>query len=117
MIELRRAPRINVTWRAGVKLKDGRLLLCKAINISKTGLLLECSQALSPGKIYPLLIEVPSLVARSELVRVSCQCEVKHVVLSGDNYRVGVALAGLPGSDAELISAWVSMANQRATVV
>ena len=106
MIELRRAPRINVTWRAGVKLKDGRLLL-----------LLECSQALSPGKIYPLLIEVPSLVARSELVRVSCQCEVKHVVLSGDNYRVGVALAGLPGSDAELISAWVSMANQRATVV
>ena len=116
MIELRRAPRINVTWRAGIKLKDGKLLLCKAINISKTGLLLECSHNLSPGKTYPLIIEIPSLTDRSELIRVSCQCEVMHVVLSGNNYRIGVSLDGLPGSGNELINAWVSMANQKATV-
>ena len=115
MIELRKAPRINVTWRAGVRLKDGRILLCKAVNVSKTGLLLECTQTLSPGVAYPLVIEIPSIVNRAELIRVSCQCEVKHSVLSGDYYRIGVALTGLPSSDGELISAWVSMTSQQMT--
>ncbi|MFZ6847171.1 PilZ domain-containing protein [Undibacterium sp. RuRC25W] len=117
MIELRKAPRVNVTWRAGVKLKDGRLIVCNAVNSSKNGLLLECAQGLSLDVTYPLIIEIPSLANRAELIHVSCQCEVKHVVLKGENYRIGIALSGLPSNDGELISAWVSMTSQNMSVV
>ncbi|MBC3861879.1 PilZ domain-containing protein [Undibacterium jejuense] len=116
MIELRKAPRINVTWRTGIKLKDGSLMFCRAVNISKTGLLLDCPQRLMRNQTYHAMIEIPSIEIRSEIIRVSCQCEIKHIVLTDDHYRVGIALDGLSDLHQELINAWVSKANQKATV-
>ncbi|MFZ6687028.1 PilZ domain-containing protein [Undibacterium sp. SXout11W] len=116
MIELRRAPRINVTWRTGIKLKDGSVMLCRTVNISKTGLLLDSPQRLIRDQIYHAMIEIPSIEIRSEIIRVSCQCEIKHIVLTDDHYRVGIALDGLSDLHQELINAWVSKANQKATV-
>jgi len=91
-------------------------MFCRTVNISKTGLLLDCPQRLIRDQIYQAMIEIPSIDARSEIIRVSCQCEVKHIVLTDDHYRVGIALGGLSDLHKELINAWVSKANQKATV-
>ncbi|WP_428718763.1 PilZ domain-containing protein [Undibacterium curvum] len=113
MVELRRAPRINVTWRCGIKLTDGRLLMCRAINISAEGILLISEVNLVPARSYPMLVEIPSIKDPKEIFRVSCKGNVRHVVLSDGNYRAGIHLSDMSEVHKELVSAWVSMAEKK----
>ncbi|MFZ4527320.1 MAG: PilZ domain-containing protein [Undibacterium curvum] len=113
MVELRRAPRINVTWRCGIKLSDGRLLMCRAINISSEGILLISEEKLIPSRSYPMMVEIPGIKDPKEIFRVSCKGNVRHVVLSDGNYRAGIHLSDMSEVHKELVSAWVSMAEKK----
>ena len=107
-MELRRSPRINVTWRSGIKLSDGRLVMAKVINISADGLLLHCSENLVAMRVYPMMIEIPRIDKLSEIFNVACKGTIRHSVLSGDTYRVGVQLSEMSSLHAELVDAWIN---------
>ncbi|MCH8622105.1 PilZ domain-containing protein [Undibacterium sp. TS12] len=108
MIELRRSPRITVTWRAGVKLPDGSLVIAKIINVSAEGVFLQTSANLIPQRAYPMMIEIPGIVQEAEIYKVSCKGTVKHATLSGDSYNVGMQLSDMSELHAQLVIAWVS---------
>ncbi|MES2036274.1 MAG: PilZ domain-containing protein [Pseudomonadota bacterium] len=108
MIELRRSPRVTVTWRAGVKLPDGRLILAKIVNISAEGVLLHTSENLIPQRSYPMLIEIPGIFQEAEIYKVSCKGMVRHAILSGEIYHVGIQLSEMSELHAELVVAWIS---------
>lgn len=108
MVELRKSPRINVNWRAGIKLPDGRFLFCKVLNISVEGVLLQSPENLQALRSYPMMIEVPGIDEIQHLYKVSCKGMIRHVVLSGDAYRVGVSLSEMSALHQELLDAWFS---------
>lgn len=108
MIELRKSPRITVTWRAGVKLLDGRLLLAKVVNVSNDGVLIHSSENLVLQRSYPMMIEIPAIVQSQEIYKVSCKGTVKHTLLSGEVYHIGIQLSEMSELHAELVVAWIS---------
>ncbi|MFZ6875152.1 PilZ domain-containing protein [Undibacterium sp. Di27W] len=108
MIELRRSPRITVTWRAGVKLPDGRLLLARVVNLSAEGVLVHVPENLLPQRTYPMMIEIPGIYQEADIHKVSCKGTVRHAILSGEVYHVGVQLSEMSELHAQLVSAWIS---------
>lgn len=108
MIELRRSPRITVTWRAGVKLSDGKLILARLVNISAEGALLHIPENLIPQRSYPMLIEIPGIYQESDIYKVSCKGTVRHAILSGEVYHVGIQLTEMSQLHTELVTAWIS---------
>ena len=108
MIELRRSPRVTVTWRAGVKLPDGRLVLARIVNISAEGVLLHTTENLIPQRSYPMMIEIPGLFQEADIHKVSCKGTVRHAILSGEVYHVGIQLSEMSQLHAELVGAWIS---------
>lgn len=112
MIELRSAPRINVTWRGAVRLNDGRLMMVRVINISRDGILIECNESLNPNKLYPMLLEIPAINGSKDIHKVQCMGLVRHTILSADNYRIGLQLQEISGLHEELVQAWVSLTNR-----
>ncbi|MDE2428525.1 MAG: PilZ domain-containing protein [Burkholderiales bacterium] len=114
MIELRKSPRINVNWRAGIKLPDGRLMLGRAINLSAEGVLLLCPEHLTPLRTYTMLLEIPSINGSDEIYKVHCKASIRHAILSGDAYRVGIQLSEMSQLHEELVNAWFSKTAQTA---
>ncbi|MFZ6640496.1 PilZ domain-containing protein [Undibacterium sp. TC4M20W] len=108
MIELRRSPRITVTWRAGIKLPDGKLVLAKLVNISAEGVLLHTTENLMPQRSYPMLIEIPGIFQESQIYKVSCKGTIRHAILSGEVYHVGIQLSEMSELHTELVTAWIS---------
>ncbi|MFZ6720708.1 PilZ domain-containing protein [Undibacterium sp. Ji49W] len=108
MIELRKSPRVTVTWRSGIKMPDGRLIFTKVINISAEGVLLQSPENLVPLRSYPMMIEIPGIVQEAELYKVSCKGTVRHAILSGDSYNVGMLLSEMSELHAQLVVAWIS---------
>jgi hypothetical protein len=108
MIELRKGPRVNITWRAVVRLPDGSLMQTRAANLSAGGILLLCKTDLSVGQAYSMMLEVPGLTPNAKLNHIPCQGQVLHSILSGSEYRIGVKLVELSDLHNELIRAWVS---------
>ncbi|MBK1889353.1 PilZ domain-containing protein [Undibacterium sp. 14-3-2] len=115
MIELRRAPRINVSWRCGIRMPDGHLLLCRAVNISGEGVLVQCPESLQLTQIYPMMIEIPGIANSDDIFRVACKGSVRHIILSGDHYHAGMHLTNMSDLHSELVNAWISRANKFAS--
>lgn len=112
MIELRRAPRINVLWRAALRLPDGQLAMTKVVNISSSGLLMQSPAPLMVNRDYQMMVEIPGIDQFSERFKVNCTVRVMHVVLSGDFYRAGVQFTALSDVHQELVNAWISKTLQ-----
>lgn len=114
MIELRKSPRINVTWRALLKLGEGKLSPVRVFNVSETGLLILCEQALVIDRDYQLLIEIPALDPQiANPYKVSCKIVVLHSILSGDAFRVGVRIVDIAELHRDLINAWISLSRKQ----
>ncbi len=112
MMELRSAPRINVSWRGALRMPGGRLLLVRVVNVSREGLMIECGENLSQQKTYPVLLEIPAINGSREIYKVQCSARVRHSILSVDSYKIGLQLTDISGLHAELVQAWVSLANR-----
>ncbi|MBR7782910.1 PilZ domain-containing protein [Undibacterium luofuense] len=113
MVEQRRNPRIWVSWRCGIRLPDGRLLLCRAQNISIEGLALVSDEMLHKGRSYPMMIEIPGINDPRSIHRVSCTGEIRHVILSEGAYRAGIQLSAMSELHAELVRAWMAKADKQ----
>jgi c-di-GMP-binding flagellar brake protein YcgR len=113
MFELRKTPRINVTWRAHVKMDDNKLVPIRIINVSNSGFLFLSSKALMSEREYQLNVEVPSIdKTSSALYHVNCVVALTHSVLSGEQFRVGVKFVNISSMHRDLINAWVSLASK-----
>ncbi|MFZ6676038.1 PilZ domain-containing protein [Undibacterium sp. Xuan67W] len=111
MIELRRSPRINVIWRAAVRLPDGSLIATKIVNLSTGGVLMQCPIPLEVSREYQIMIEVPGIADLSkEQFKVACKAFVQHCILSDGAYRIGVKFNGLSDLHQRLVDAWISKA-------
>ncbi|MDY7537784.1 PilZ domain-containing protein [Undibacterium sp. RTI2.1] len=109
MIELRKSPRVNVTWRAVIKLANGQLMPAKIVNISTGGVLLQCPEKLEVNAEYQIMMEVPSIdFAKKEQFKVPCKAHIQHIILTGDFYRVGVKFSELSDLHQRLLDAWIS---------
>lgn len=108
MIELRKGPRVNITWRAVVRLPDGSLMQAKATNLSAGGILLLCKTDLGVGHRCSMMLEVPGITDLAKVSHVPCQGLVLHSILSSGVYRIGVRLVELSDLHGELLRAWVS---------
>ena len=111
MLELRKTPRINVSWRSGIKLPDGRLILCRTMNISSGGILLQSPHNLVSMRSYPMMLDIPGIDEPGKIFHVSCMGMIRHVVLSNDHYRIGVQLSEMSSLHDELFQAWISKAQ------
>lgn len=116
MIELRRAPRINVSWRCGIRMPDGHLLLCRAVNISGEGVLLQCQESLQLTRSYPMMIEISGITNSNDIFRVACKGAVRHIILTGGHYHAGMHLTNMSDLHNELVNAWISRANKFASL-
>ena len=112
MFELRKSPRLNVNWRAGIKLPDGRFIFCFVKNISSEGLLFHSPENLTVLRGYPMMIEIPGIDGVEQIYKVSCKGIVKHAILSGDDYRIGVLLTDVSSLHQELVNAWLSKVSR-----
>lgn len=113
MFELRRTPRINVTWRGQVKMDDNRLVPIRIINVSNSGFLFLSPKALLSERDYHIHVEVPNIdKTSSALYQLSCVVELTHSVLSGEQFRVGVKFVSMSSMHRDLINAWVSLASK-----
>jgi c-di-GMP-binding flagellar brake protein YcgR len=113
MIELRRSPRINVTWRGMVKLAEGHILPIRAINVSATGVLILSPQALMIDREFQCMLEIPHIAQGStELYKVPCKIAILHSILSGDAFRIGVRFVEIAELHRDLLNAWVSLASK-----
>ncbi|MFZ6773273.1 PilZ domain-containing protein [Undibacterium sp. SXout7W] len=112
MLELRKSPRLNVNWRAGIKLPDGRFIFCHVMNISSEGLLFHSPENLIVLRGYPMMIEIPGIDGAEQMYKVSCKGIVKHTILSSDYYRIGVLLTDISSLHQELVNAWLSKVSK-----
>ena len=113
MIELRKSPRSNVLWRAAIKLGEGNIVPAKVINVSASGLLIQCAHNVAIDKEYRLLMEVPRIdQSSSEPYQVACKISVLHAILSGDSYRIGVKFTEISDLHKNLVAAWLSITNK-----
>ena len=110
MMELRKNPRANVTWRGAIKLSDGEIIAVKIVNIASDGLLLHCPTALEVNQQYKIMMEMPS-IDQSSSVRHQAPCKVlaMHIRLSGDFYQVGVRFTEISDLHQALFDAWLSI--------
>jgi c-di-GMP-binding flagellar brake protein YcgR len=108
MIELRKAQRINIIWRAALKMADGRLVMCKVVNISTSGLLIQSPISLTANREYQMMVEIPGIDEFCNTFKVSCTIRVMHAILSGEIYRVGVQFTSISSMHQELVNAWIS---------
>lgn len=114
MIELRRSPRINVTWRGMIKVKEGQILPIRAINVSATGLLILSPQALMIDREYHCMLEIPQIDHESKSpFKVPCKVAILHSILSGDAFRVGVRFVDISALHQDLLNAWVSLVSKQ----
>ena len=113
MIELRKNPRVNVIWRAAIKLAGGEILAVKIVNISTGGLLLQCPLALEVNRQYQIMMEMPS-IDQSSSTRHQAPCKVvaMHVRLSGDLYLIGVKFTEISDLHQALFDAWLSITTK-----
>ncbi|MFZ6817364.1 PilZ domain-containing protein [Undibacterium sp. Ji22W] len=113
MIELRRSPRINVTWRGLIKLGEGKVFPIRVFNISETGILIMSEQVLTIDKEYQLMLEIPHIDQESMIpYKVPCKVVVSHAILSGNFFRVGVRILEIADLHRDLINAWVSLSKK-----
>lgn len=113
MIELRKSPRIQVIWRAAVKLSDGSLVATKIVNLSVGGVLMHCPQSLEVNREYQIMMEVPGIVGGADQqFKVACKAFVQHCILAEEHYRIGVKFHGLSDLHQNLIDAWISKASK-----
>ncbi|WP_395007802.1 PilZ domain-containing protein [Undibacterium sp.] len=114
MIELRRSPRINVTWRGMIKVAEGNILQIRAINVSATGILILSPQSLMIDREYHCMLEVPQIdVGSSQPYKVQCKIAILHSILSGDAFRVGVRFVDISELHQDLLNAWVSLVSKQ----
>jgi hypothetical protein len=113
MFELRKTPRINVTWRGTVKMDQDKTVPIRIINVGNNGLLLLCPKALMADCEYQLSLEVPDIDKSSNaLYKVNCVVALTHSVLSGEQFRIGVKFLSISSINRDLINAWVSLASK-----
>lgn len=113
MIELRRSPRINVTWRGMIKIAEGNILPIRAINVSATGVLILSPQALMINKEFHCMLEIPHIGQDStQTYKVPCKIAILHSILSGDAFRIGVRFVEISELHQDLLDAWVSLASK-----
>ena len=113
MFELRKTPRINVTWRGLVKMDEDKLVPIRVINVGNSGFLFLCPKALMAEREYQLSLEVPNIdKSASTLYQVNCVVALTHSVLSGEQFRVGVRVVSISSMHRDLINAWVSLASK-----
>lgn len=114
-MELRRNPRVTVTWRGFLKMNDGHLIPVRAQNVSESGLMILCPQALPVNHHYQMMLEIPCIDhSDSPPYKVPCRVSVLHSILSEDNFRIGVEFLELSPLHRDLIAAWVSLTNKYA---
>lgn len=114
-MELRRNPRITVTWRGFLKLNDGHLIPVRAQNVSESGLMILCPQSLPVNHHYQMMLEIPCIDhSDAPPYKVPCRISVLHSILSEDSFRIGVEFLELSSLHRDLIAAWVSLTNKYA---
>ncbi|WMW79290.1 PilZ domain-containing protein [Undibacterium cyanobacteriorum] len=111
-LELRRSPRINVTWRGAFRAADGSILPIKVINISDSGILFQCPQPAAITRDYQMMLEIPHIDHIREMYKVPCKVHVLHCILSGDFFRVGVKFVEISELHRDLLAAWVSLTSK-----
>ena len=111
-VELRRSPRINVTWRGAFKASDGTILPIKVINISDSGILFQCPQPAPINKDHQMMLEIPHIDHIREMYKVPCKVHVLHCILSGDFFRIGVKFVEISELHRDLLAAWVSLTSK-----
>ncbi|MDO8178366.1 MAG: PilZ domain-containing protein [Undibacterium sp.] len=113
MIELRKNPRANVTWRAAIELDDGNAIPLKVVNISSGSFLFHSPIALDANKTYRLMMEMPSIDQSSSLrYQVPCKVMLLHIRLSGDWYQVGARFTEISNLHQNLFDAWLSITTR-----
>jgi c-di-GMP-binding flagellar brake protein YcgR len=114
MVELRRSPRINVTWRGVLKANDGNLLPIRVLNVSSTGLLIQSAVALKMNAEYQTMLEIPHISheVKAQLYKVPAKILILHSVLTGEYFRVGVRFTEIAEIHKDLVAAWISLASK-----
>ena len=114
MIELRRSPRINVTWRGMIKVAEGQILPIRAINVSATGISILSAQPLTIEREYHCMLEIPHIGHESKVpYKVPCKVAILHSILSGDAFRIGVRFVEISDLHKDLLNAWVSLVSKQ----
>lgn len=112
MIELRRSPRVNVSWRGMIKIAEGKIIPVRAMNISESGILLQCDEAVIVNKEYQLMLDVPQIRdLKLPSIKVPAKIRVQHMILSEGKYRLGMQFIELSDLHRDLLQAWISMTN------
>jgi hypothetical protein len=117
MIELRKSPRINVIWRAALRMPGVKLTMAKVINISSSGLLLQSPIPLTIGNDYQMMVEIPGIDQFCNTFKVTCTVRVMHAILSGDFFHIGLQFTQLSDAHQELVNAWISKTLQRRPIL
>jgi c-di-GMP-binding flagellar brake protein YcgR len=113
MFELRKAPRINVTWRGYIRFDHEKNVPIRIVNISNNGLLLLSPRALMADSEFQLVLEVPHIDnSPNAMHQVNCTVVQTHSVLSGEHFRVGVKFVNVATIHRDLINAWVSLVSK-----
>jgi c-di-GMP-binding flagellar brake protein YcgR len=113
MIELRRSPRINVSWRGMIKIVEGKIIPVRAMNISVSGILLQCDEVAIVNKEYQLMLEVPQIRDLTlPPFKVPAKIRVQHAILSDGKYRLGMQFIELSDLHSDLLQAWISITSK-----
>lgn len=106
MSDLRISPRVNVNWRGAIQVLPGEVTPVKIINLSSTGIQVQCSAMLQEKLCYELMMEVPDPRDFARRIQVVCKASCIYTVLSGNEYRAGMKFFDVPTNDRALLAKW-----------
>jgi hypothetical protein len=113
MEEQRKKPRINVLWRAVIKLEEGNIVPVEITNISKNGVLMQSSSPVEINKEYRLMMDVPNInPAARESYQVHCKMLVLNSQLNDGLYHVNLKFTELSDLHRCLFEAWLSLVSR-----
>ncbi|MBO6849707.1 MAG: PilZ domain-containing protein [Marinobacter sp.] len=117
---LRNQQRVDVSTRVTIERNDGSCLDCKISNLSRTGLMISCSQKLVkelvpgqkapvPGSWIPVKARFSVPVVATQPVSVIADGNIVHMRrIARDEYQVGIQFAEFEGNGYDYVDRYVS---------
>lgn len=119
-LNLRNQQRVDVSSDVTIERKDGSCLTCKIANLSRTGIMISCSQELAkelipgqkapvPGSWVPVTARFSVPVVPTQPVSVTAEGSIVHMRrIARDEFQVGIQFAEFEGNGYDYVDLYVS---------
>lgn len=117
---LRNQQRVDVSADVTIERKDGSCLTCKIANLSRTGIMISCNQALVkelvpsqrapiPGSVIPVTAKFSVPVVPTQPVSVIAEGSIVHMRrIARDEFHIGIQFAEFEGNGYDYVDRYVS---------